>query len=38
MRDYLPADLFGQEAYLNQPVEADAWSYAERIRTGIYGK
>ena len=34
--NYLSAEMYGQEAYLEQPVEADAWSYASQIRQGIY--
>lgn len=29
---YLSAEEYGQELYQTQPVEADAWSYAGRIR------
>lgn len=35
--NYLTAEAYGQEVYQNQPVEADAWSYASQIRQGIYG-
>jgi len=27
----------GQAAYLNQPVERDAWPYGDRIANGVYG-
>ncbi|MGE5653142.1 MAG: hypothetical protein ACM3ZQ_02585 [Bacillota bacterium] len=37
-KDYLTAELYGQEAYQTQPVEADAWAYASTIRHDIYGK
>ena len=37
MHDYHTAELYGQEEYTNQPVEADAWNYAGEIRHGIYG-
>lgn len=36
--NYLAAELYGQEAYQNQPVEADAWAYASSIRNEIYGR
>jgi len=35
--NYLNAEIYGQELYQNQPVEADAWSYGTAIRQGIYG-
>jgi hypothetical protein len=28
---YLSAEMYGQEAYESQPIEADAWAYAGRI-------
>jgi len=34
--NYLTPEEFGQELYMNQPVEADAWSYASRITSAIY--
>jgi hypothetical protein len=34
--NYLSAELYGMDIYINQPVEADAWSYATQIRDGIY--
>lgn len=35
--NYLRAEDYGMEAYLAQPVEADAWDYAGQIRQGLYG-
>lgn len=29
--NYLSAEMYGQEIYQSQPIEADAWSYAGRI-------
>ncbi|PLS68090.1 MAG: hypothetical protein CV045_09905 [Cyanobacteria bacterium M5B4] len=37
MNNYLSAEEFGQEAYANQPVEADAWNYASTVSSGLYG-
>mgnify|MGYP006900778693 CR=1 FL=1 len=37
MQDYKNAETYGLEMYLNQPVEADAWSYANAIQIGLYG-
>jgi hypothetical protein len=34
--NYLAPEEFGQEIYMNQPVEADAWGYASRITSVIY--
>lgn len=34
---YLSAEEYGQEIYQSQPVEADAWSYAGRVRGLEYG-
>lgn len=34
--NYLTSEEFGYEMYQNQPVEADAWSYASRITSAIY--
>jgi len=36
--NYLNANEYGQAAYENQPIEADAFSYAEQIRSGVYGE
>ena len=33
---YLSAEEFGQRRYQSQPIEADAWSYAARIRGAVY--
>jgi len=33
---YLDAELYGQEMYQNQPVEADAWSYADAVVERYY--
>jgi hypothetical protein len=33
--NYLTADQYGQEIYATQPVEADAWDYATRIRNNL---
>lgn len=38
MANYLSPDLYGQEAYVTQPVEADAASYANRIISMIGGR
>jgi hypothetical protein len=38
MANYLTPDLYGQEAYAGQPVEADASSYASRITSMIRGR
>lgn len=35
-RNYLSPEEFGQEMYMNQPVETDAWNYASRITAAIY--
>ena len=35
--NYLSAEMYGQEIYQSQPLEADAWSYAASIRRGLYG-
>lgn len=37
MQDYKNAETYGLEIHLNQPVEADAWSYANSIQSGLYG-
>lgn len=37
MNNYLSAEEVGQEAYANQPVEADAWNYASNVTNGLYG-
>ncbi|NJL54004.1 GNAT family N-acetyltransferase [bacterium] len=37
MDNYLSAEEVGQEAYANQPVEADAWNYASNVTNGLYG-
>ncbi len=34
----LSAQDYGQEAYMAQPIEADAWAYAGRIRQALYGR
>jgi len=34
---YLSADRYGQELYQTQPVEKDAWRYAQTIINEIYG-
>ena len=34
---YLPAEIVGQRAYMQQPVEADAWAYADRIVRNVMG-
>lgn len=34
--NYLTADLYGQEIYQSQPVEADAWAYGSAIRQALY--
>lgn len=36
--NYLGAEEYGQELYMAQPLEADAWSYANRISSGIGGR
>lgn len=36
--NYLSAELYGQAAYENQPVEADANSYTSSIIDGLYGE
>lgn len=36
--NYLTANEYGQSAYKNQPIEADAFNYAGQIRDGIYGE
>lgn len=36
--NYLTAEDYGQEAYLNQPVEADAWNYAGQVTAALFGK
>jgi hypothetical protein len=33
--NYLNAEQYGQELYQNQPIEADAWSYAGRITANL---
>lgn len=38
MEDYLSVQMYGQEAYQNQPVESDAWDYASQIRQDLYGE
>ena len=35
--NYLDASIVGQEAYEQQPVEADARNFAGQIRNGLYG-
>jgi len=37
MANYLSAEEYGQELYANQPIEADAWQYADRIRSALFG-
>ncbi len=34
--NYRDADTYGQEIYQNQPIEADAWTYADEITDGVY--
>ncbi len=34
--NYLTAEMYGQLVYENQPIEVDSFSYAERIRNGLY--
>jgi hypothetical protein len=34
--NYLDVSLVGQEAYLEQPLEADAWDFASAIRSGSF--
>ena len=34
--NYLSAELYGQEIYQSQPLENDAWTYAEDIKNGVY--
>lgn len=34
----LRAEEYGHELYRAQPIEADAWDYAARIRHGIFGR
>lgn len=36
--NYLDLQTYGAELYNEQPIEQDAWQYAEAIRNGIYGK
>jgi hypothetical protein len=36
-RHYMRAEQVGQSAYMQQPVEADAWAYANRIVRGVMG-
>ncbi|SRR5258708_30079192 len=33
--NYLTAEQFGQELYASQPVELDAWNYADRITQAL---
>jgi hypothetical protein len=35
--NYLTAEEYGQEAYANQPIEADAWNYGSSIAGSLYG-
>lgn len=35
--NYLRAEDYGQEAYLSQSIEADAWSYADQVTSAIFG-
>jgi len=34
---YLPAEIYGQEIYESQPIEADARDYADEIITALFG-
>jgi len=34
--NYLSAEEYGQETYQSQPLETDAWNYAESIKNGVY--
>ena len=36
--NYLTAEMYGQSAYENQPIEADAYDYAGNIINGLYGE
>jgi len=36
-RNYLDAETYGQEAYQNQPLEADAWENGSAIADRLYG-
>jgi hypothetical protein len=36
--NYLTAEEYGQEAYLDQPVEADAWNYAGLVTSALFGE
>jgi hypothetical protein len=35
--NYLTAEEYGQELYVAQPVESDAWEYSARIRAALFG-
>jgi len=37
-QNYLPAEIYGQEIYQNQPIEADAWVYGNTVANGLYAK
>jgi hypothetical protein len=34
--NYLNPEEFGQELYMNQPVEADAWEYGAQVAAALY--
>lgn len=36
--NYLTAEDYGQEVYQGQPIEADAWNYAGRVREQLFGR
>jgi hypothetical protein len=36
--NYLTATEYGQQMYISQPVEADAWSYGSIITEGVFGE
>jgi len=36
--NYLDLQTYGAELYNDQPVERDAWTYAEAVRNGVYEK
>lgn len=36
--NYLDLQTYGAELYTDQPVERDAWTYAEAVRNGVYEK
>ena len=37
-QNYLPAEIYGQEIYQNQPIEADAWGFGNKVANGLYAK